>query len=73
MTSTKLSASSTSFYTPLHRVVNESVSVRVHHVKEKVDPDPNLELFQYRFLGSGTGTRTIYRTGLNPGMGLGRE
>ena len=61
------------------RVVNGSVPVRVHGgpetgiVKEKVEPDLDPEPFRNQFLGSGTGTGTIYRTGLDPGSDLGRE
>ena len=61
------------------RVVNGLVPVPGHHgpetgtVKEKVEPDPDLKPFRNRFLGSGTGTRTIYETGLDSGPGLGRE
>ena len=57
------------------RVVNGLVPVRVHGgprtetVKEKVEPDPDPEPFWNRFLGSGTGTRTIYGMGLDPGLG----
>ena len=64
---------------PSVRNVNELALVWVHGgpgtgtVKEKVEPDLDLELFWNRFLGSGTGTRTIYGTGLDPGPGLGRE
>ena len=57
------------------RVVNGSVLVQVHGgsrtVKEKVEPDPDPELIGNRFLGSGS--RTIYGTGLQLGPGLGRE
>lgn len=60
-----------------YRVVNGSVLVRVHGgprirtVKENVEPGP--EPFQNRFLNSGTRIKTIYGTGLDPGLGLGRE
>lgn len=61
----------------IYRVVNGAVLVRAHGgprtetVKEKVDPD--LEPFWSRFLGSRTGTKTIYGTVPYPGPGSGRE
>ena len=61
------------------RVVNGFVPVRIHGgsgtgtIKEKVEPDPNLKPFRNQFLGSGTGTRTIYGTTLDPSPGLSRE
>ena len=63
----------------INRVVNGSVLARVHGgpktgtVKEKVEPEPDPERFHDRFLGSGTGTRTIYGMGLDPGLGLARK
>ena len=64
-------------FTLSRRVVNGLVPIRVHGgprtgtVKEKIEPDPDPELFRNRFLG--TGTRTIYETSLNPSPGVGRE
>ena len=61
------------------RVVNGSVLVQVHGgpgtetIKEKEEPNPNLEPFRNQFLGSGTGPRTIYEAGLDPSLSLDRE
>ena len=63
------------------RVVNGPVPVLVYGgpgtgtVKEKVEPDSDMQPFWNRFLGSRTRTitRTIYVMGLDPDPGLGRE
>ena len=61
----------------INRVINGSVLVRggpgTRTVKEKVELEPYSQPFQDRFLGSRTGTRTIYETGLDPGLGLARK
>ena len=61
------------------KVANGLVSARIHGgprfgiIKENAESDLDPEPFQSRFLGSGTGARTIYGTGSDLGPNLSKE
>lgn len=63
----------------LFRVVNGSVSVRIHNgpktgtIKENVKPDSDPEPVRNQFFCSGTKTRTIYVTSPDLGQNLDRK